>query len=240
MLATRLLVGSVFGLSREQWPSPKEITTDEALQNELRFTKKFLRLGNRSEAQEGAIEKARSILAMLPLSIWGAARSTGESRDLDTVVKRWEKMYKGEYVHETPDGTVDYSGCEHRVFTCDNVQQFRQYAGNSYNGLEVVTNAISGFVTSHPGSVVIAVSQVSMTSQRDAQAGNGEMESRGGSRLSEEATTVFQTGYDKDKDPHHIIISTPYCRYEPPPTIAQPIEPFSGSFLGLAKPKYSR
>jgi hypothetical protein len=232
MLATRMMIGHVLDTNkRNEWPEVESIMNHQMLENELRISRKFLRFGERTEFQKTHIDNAITYLATTNLSIFGGTKDSGETRSLESTMDRWDKLYKGE--HEEHEG-------RHIIFTADNVQQYREYAGNSYSGLELITNRFSEFVVSHPGAVVFAVSQVSLGSQRRANDTGEEMDARGGARLAEESTTVFQPFYDKDKDPYHMIIQTPYSRYEPPPTIIVDVEPNSGTFLRPGKPYYSR
>lgn len=233
IIATRIMIARVYGNNRENWPAVDKIVGNEifAQQSPLNITRKFLRFGFRGHFQHQAIEQAKILMADIPLSIFGSAKAQGEARDITKTIERWSQLYDGAY--------SGLESCHHVIFCTDNVQQYREFAGNSYYGLEVITNHLSTFVTSHPGAVVIAVSQVSLGSQRSAQSGEGEMEVRGGTRLAEESVTVFQTRYDK-LTPTKLTIETPFSRYEPPPTVVQDIEPNSGAFLAPARPLYTK
>lgn len=232
IMATKIMIGMKYGADRATWPSAKEIVEDKELGPQLRLNPDFFMFAQRvTDTQHRAIETAKTTLARLPISIFGAAPLTGATRDMETALKRWDKLYKGEY--------PEAEGVEHRIFVVDNLQQYKEFAGNSYHGLEVITNAFSGFIVDHPGSVGFLVSQVSLTSVRLSQSLETEMEARGGSRLAEECNYVFQTKYDKDNSPLFMTISTPYSRRTPPPTMRQELEPYSGAFLRLATPVYS-
>lgn len=232
IVATRLLISDAVGSAdRSRWPSASSLENHPRMaeQAPLRITRKFLRFGMRTYDQNRAIKEAMKYVAGLPITIFGSSQKEGEARDIKKGMERWSDLYHGDH------GRL--SDMPHRIFCVDNVQQYREFAGNSYYGLEIITNDLSNFLTSHPGSVVIAVSQVSLGSVRLNQqsSGESEMEVRGGSRLAEESVTVFQTRYDK-KNPSQLIIETPFSRYEPPPTMIQEIEPYSGTFLSPAKP----
>ena len=231
IMTTKILISKVYGNERGKWPSVDEIIANPFFKDApLNITRRFLRFGYRTDKQMGAIEEAKKILSVLPISIFGSAKNQGEARSIEAAMDRWDKLYNGTYPKEEEK--------EHVIFITDNVQQYREFAGNSYQGLETITNHIATFVTSHPGSVVIAISQVSMGSQRMSITDGMEMEVRGGTRLAEEAVTVFQTRYDKNA-PLHLIIETPFSRYEPPATMVQDIEPNSGAFLAPAIPLYA-
>lgn len=232
IMGTKIIVGSKWGTDRAKWPSAKEIVEDKEIGPQLRLNPDFFMFSKRiTELQHKAIEGAKLTLARLPISIFGASPLTGGTRNMEDAIKRWDALYKGEY--------PEAEGVEHRIFVVDNLQQYKEFAGNSYHGLEVITNAFSTFIVNHPGSVGFLVSQVSLTSVRLSQSLETEMEARGGSRLAEECNYVFQTQYDKDKAPLHMIISTPYSRRTPPPTMKQELEPYSGAFLRLATPVFS-
>ena len=229
---TRLMVAETFGThNRTEWPNATEII--DKLGQELRLSQKFLRFGKRTETQQKYIELGEKLVSPLPITIFGPSLRQGEARDLNKSMKRWDLLYKGEY----PDAL----GHEHRIFCTDHVQQYSGFAGSDYNSLEVVTSTLSDFMVTHPGSVVIALSQVSLGSKRAYDSGaSGEMVAKGGNKLAAEAVTVFQTKYEKDTHPNYIIIETPNSRNESPPTVKQEIDRFSGSFLGVCKPYFTR
>jgi hypothetical protein len=227
ILATKIMIMQYFGKDRKEWPSSREIVTHPELGPQLRLNPEFFLYSTRTQLQHNAIEAAKKATSTLPISIFGPAKEQGQTRDLDASLKRWELLAKGEYPGS--------EGKRHVIFCVDNIQQYRQFAGNSYYGLEIITNEFSSFIVTNPGTVGFAVSQPSMTSQR----GDGELEARGGSRLAEECNYVFSTEYDKDKHPLFMIIKTLFSRPTPPPTIRQEIEPFSGAFLRLATPVYA-
>jgi len=231
--ATRMMVGDHLGSrDRNTWPIVADIRAD--LENEMRLSPKFLRFGKRTELQQKYIDAGEYAVATLPITLWGPSLKQGQARELEKAMKRWDLLYKGEH--------PDAEGCEHRIFACDHVQQYSGFAGSGdYHSLEVVTSTHSDFLVTHPGAVVVDLSQVSLGSKRAYDSGaSGEMVAKGGNKLAAEAVTVFQTKYDKDKHMHYMIVETPNSRNESPPTVKQEIDRFSGSFLKPAVPFYQR
>jgi hypothetical protein len=234
MITTRLMVSKVYGGDRSKWPQAQDILAQKDLKTEeghslLRITRKFLRAGKRNSFQQECINEAKKLAPqLLPLSIFGPGRAEGSSRDLNAVLAAWELLYEGKF--------PGMEGCLHRIFALDHIQQLKGFT-SSFQLLQEAVPRLSDFVVSHPGAAGIILSQVSLTSRRSAESGNGEMDAAGGTKLAEESNTVMQTAYDEEKDPLHLYISTPYSRYEPPPTMRQDVEPFSGVALGFATRK---
>lgn len=231
MMAVRLLITEEYGDDRTKWPDADEVCAQKAFKvdnkNLLHITRKFLRAGERHPRQQKVIDQALRIGRNLPLSIFGPGKHEGQSRNLDRVLSAWELLYEGKF--------PGLEGKEHRIFALDHIQQISGFA-NSYQLLMECVPRISDFIVGHPGACGIVLSQVSLTSQRAAENGDSQMDAAGGKKLAEESNTVFQTEYDPDKDPFHLLLSTPYSRYEPPPKMRVPMEPFSGVYLGMAKP----
>lgn len=236
MDATKKMVHKVFGTGdRSKWPDTREILGQKDLKDEhgntqLRLTKKYMRMGLKTPFQQAAIEASLKSMEAYPLSIFGPAKGEGQSRDLNALLRGWEALYEGKHPLAM--------GKKHRLFSLDHINQLSGYSGDDYRLLQDAVPKISDFVVTHPGSTAIVLSQVSLTSRREADNNNEkEMVARGGMKLAEESTIVLQTGYDRDDDPYHIVLSTVDARYEPAPVMLCPIEPNSGVFLRPATPK---
>lgn len=220
ILATKIMLMHVFGKDRTQWPSAEEIMDDPDIGKQLRLSADFFLYSTRTKFQKDAIDAAKILAQKMRISIFGPAKEEGQTRFLKQSLERWERLYEGTY--------PSLEGCQHRIFCVDNIQQIDKYAGDSYYGLEIITNQISSFLVTHPGTEGFAVCQETSTT--------GEI--RGGSRMGEECNYVFDTSYDRDKSPLTMIVKNPYSRMTPAPTVIQELEPYSGAFLRLAQPAY--
>lgn len=227
IVATRIMIAEIFGTKRTEWPSYHDIKAHPSLGTQLELSKEFLWYARRSEKQQSAIERARLILSDTPITIFGSSPTEGGARNLGASVARWDKLYKGEHPKA--------EGCLHRLFVADHIQQFSGWESD-YTKLEAVVNAHSEFVGTHPGTVVIDVSQLSTTSVRLEQQGFGHAKAKGGAKLGAEVNVLFRTEYDKDGAPHKMVISVAETRRRPPPPVVQELEPNSGAFLRPAYP----
>ncbi len=239
--ATRYMISSVFNpnaseldaLWNRDWPGAydhktkkergtvNDILNHEMLRDNLRVSHNFLKWHDRNPFQQENIEKAEAVLSEMPLHVYGSHRHKGNTRSIDSTVKRWEQL-------------VD-RGC--KVFVVDHLQQYTGYGGHDYTRMENVVDILSNFVSYHQ-AVLIAISQVSVTSARLARQGDGVMEAKGGNKLASEAAIVMQPHYDPEKHPSILTVSTPRARWSTAPKIKQDIERFSGSFLGWCSPTY--
>jgi hypothetical protein len=227
MVATRLLIASVFGKDRKEWPSWRQIASHDFLKQQLGISKEFLWFSSRTPEQFAAIEQAKEILAGMPITIFGTPRDHGNARDLNFSRARWEKLYKGEY--------PDAAGDEHRFFIWDHVQQYRGFPGDDYRKLEVSNEHHSDFLASHAGAVGVEISQTSVSSVRLAAQGIGRAQAKGGGKMDAEMNVLFQTQYSR-AIPHRVVISVPETRRRPPPDVIQELDPDSGAFLRPAYP----
>lgn len=231
MIATRLIVAEKYGNDRTKWPHANEIVQQSDLKPHLTLSRKFLRFGRRTPVQVEALERAKRILKELPITLFGPAISMGKARDLEASMIRWVQLYDGTYPN-----AIDY---KHRIFALDHVQQYGGGNGD-YSNLERATTAISDFAASSVGSIVVALSQVSLSSIRDAEAGTGKMRAKGGEKLAAESNLVLEVRYDRERNPTEMTISASEGRDETPPIMVQPIQPSSGVALGPAVPAVRR
>lgn len=234
MEATKMMIGKVYGTTnRAKWPEVRTILAQKDLMDEdkvtqLRLTKKYMRYGKKTTFQHQAIQAALEKMKTYNLSIFGPVKGEGQSRDLDKLIRGWEMLYEGKY--------PGLEGKKHRLFSLDHINQLSGFNGESYRLLQTAVPRISDFVVSHPGSTAFVLSQVSLTSRRNAGE-DDEMTAAGGMKLAEESTTVFQTAYDRDKNPFTMDIQTVDARYEPAPIMVAELEPNSGVFLRPATPR---
>lgn len=227
MAATRKLISDVFGTKRKEWPKYDEMMQHPELAPRLRLSKEFLLYSKRTKEQFEAIEWAKNILSALPILIFGASPHQGDASKLGGAVQRWHDLYLGQHPKA--------KGKEVRVFARDHLQQIAGYRSD-YDRLEAVVSTDANFVSTHPKSVVFAVSQVSMTSVRFERQGLGEVGAKGGPKLGAECNVLFRTKYDKNDSPHQMRIEVQETRRRPPPPVIQELEPNSGAFLRPAFP----
>lgn len=222
MSGTRHLIAGVYGPNPSLWPDIKQIKANPTLEKELILSKEFMWYGTRTTLQKEAIEKAKATLSRFPISVFGASIDQGNARDLDATLERWHLLYNGQY-----QGNPN----KHRIFVADNLQLYSGFGSRKFDQLETVVAALAGFIVTHPGSVLLAISQVSLGSVRV-----GEFTAKGGTALAAEATVMVETAYDRDVNPYELTIRVPTTRKKAPPTLIQQLEPESGAFIGEARP----
>lgn len=227
MIATRLIIAQKYGNDRSKWPHANEIIQQSDLKPHLTLSRKFLRFGKRTPLQMEMLEKSKRILKELPITLFGPAATQGKARDLETSMGRWVHLYDGTYPKAL--------GHKHRIFAVDHIQQYGG-GGGDYSNLERATTAVSDFAAGAIGSVVLALSQVSLSSVRDSEAGTGKMRAKGGEKLAAESNLVLEVKYDRERNPTEMTISASEGRDETPPIMVQPIQPSSGVALGFAVP----
>lgn len=148
---------------------------------EIGFSPEFLMYNQKTEEQMRALGAAIRQMKYWNLHIYGASLLEGMTRDLDRSIKRWKEL----------------ADQDAKIFVTDHIQQYSiRKAFNAYEKLERIIPALSGFGVEHK-AVVIALSQVSLSSYKEARDGIGEMTATGGNKLAQEANTVFETTYDE-------------------------------------------
>jgi hypothetical protein len=227
MAATRKLIADVFGVKRKNWPTYDDMMQHPELAPELEISKDFLVYSRRTPKQHEAIQWAMEILSGLPIMIFGTSMEQGDARNLERAVQRWHDLYLGKHPQAV--------GREVRIFARDHLQQIEGY-DNDYFKQEAVVNVDSNFVAKHPPSIVIDVSQVSLTSVRLEKQGLGMHVAKGGKKLLAEANFLLQTSYDEQVTPSKVRISIVRTRRRSSPPVIQEIEPNSGAFLRPAFP----
>jgi hypothetical protein len=230
MGASRLLIANQYGSDRNTWPDIREIRQNPYLKNQLKINKDFLwyEQKNWTVEQRQVIEKSKGILSRFPVTIFGPADSEGNSRNLEETIKRWELLYEGKY--------PGAEGCSHRVFCCDNLQLYYGFGSAKFDQLEVAVAAHANFLVTHPGSVVIDISQLGKTSWVNSKLAGTEAYAKGGGALAAEVTVLMETEYDDKNSPDIMRIKVPRTRKKPPPEIIQEMDRESGAFLRPAYP----
>lgn len=188
---------------------------------ELTLSPEFLRFNRRSDAQLEAITYAMDTIKSWPLRIYGANPKEGNTRDLSSVngnnEARWTQL-------------IDTYGA--KVFVVDHVQQysFRDEPTDYEKQLRAVS-ALSDAVAKY-GVIVIMLSQVSLTSQRDAAAGVGKYYAAGGRKAAAEATSIFSVNYESGSG--KMCITLEDSRKSASFSVWQTLEDTSGAFYGEA------
>ncbi len=190
----------------------------------LGITPKFLRYNTRKAEQVKAIEFAINEMSSWPMYIFGAAEKEGDTRNLQTSVtgknglmSRWEYLIN-EY--------------NMKVVVTDHLQQYSFDTDLSDYEKQVRTVAAVSDVVSRCKVVALEISQISLTSQRDAAAGVGKEYAAGGRKAAAEANSILQTYYEDGAGVVQIDLKD--SRDYKPFSMEQPIEPRSGCFFGEA------
>jgi len=209
---------------------------------ELRINAKFLRFGDRSKLQSSVIAQAKASFKNWPVLIFGAKYDQGDTRSLYGSVGLLDKLAPADYWHVKMSGAAErkMSRWEYlkrtnmaSIFVSDHAQQYDVPGISSeYDHIKAVTSAFGNFVA-REGGVVFAISQTSLTSQREEATG-GRQTAAGGKRLNQEANTVFSFHYDPDK-PGSMVMSSEVAREGGSFHAIIPIDPWSGAFYGEPK-----
>ena len=187
---------------------------------------KFLRYMTRTEEQKEAIEWAKAEMDKWPLLIHGASLKQGNTRSLQGATKgskdkqaRWLRL-------------VEVFGMQ--ILVVDHVQQYAfSDEPTDYEKQIRAVSALADFSTQH-GNVVMALSQVSLTSVREIKnnGGQGKLVAAGGAKAAQEANTVFSTSYKPDSGVMKIKIEESRDAGSFP--VWQRVEDVSGCFYGEA------
>ena len=221
--ATRLLISEVFGPDRREWPGYKEIMMHPDLSRQLHISKEFLWYRKRTEEQQRAIDAAKIYLSGLPIVIFGPSANQGNARSLGDSITRWQLLRDGKF--------PEAMGCKTQIFCSDHIQQIDGFGDSDYQRMESVIGTYSSFITRNPGTVVIAVSQLGVSSVRLERQGIARGMAKGGNKLEAESNVLFRTKYDSDNSKDKMEISTDATRRSPPPPVDQQLCPWSGAFL---------
>jgi hypothetical protein len=188
---------------------------------ELVLNPDYLYYNRRTVAQQVAIEHAMDIMSAWPLHIYGANPRQGDTRNLKLSVKdknsRWAHL-------------IEEQGA--KIFIVDHAQQ--------YSFLDEVTDyekqlravaALSDMVAQH-SIVCLLLSQVSLTSLREARNNTGQLNATGGTKAQEEANVIFSVNYMDGSGQMKITIEE--SRKSATFAIWQSLDDSSGAFFGEA------
>jgi hypothetical protein len=181
----------------------------------------FLRYNTRTTLQETAITYAKDTLASWPLYIYGANPIQGNTRSLKNAVgtegSRW-------------DWLIQEQGA--KIFIVDHVQQYAFEGFVSDYEKQIRAVSALGSLVAQWQIVVLLLSQVSLTSLREARSGDGNLNAAGGKKAQEEANVVISTSYAAGTGKMKIAIEE--SRKSSTFAVWQPLEDVSGSFYGEA------
>lgn len=190
---------------------------------QLDLSPEFLRYNKRSEAQQEAIDWAVDVMRTWPLMIHGASPKQGDTRDLSTSVigtknrvSRWERLIQEEGV---------------KVVVTDHVQQYGFEDNPTDDEKQIRAVAAISDVVARYGIACFLISQVSLTSAREAAMG-GKLVAAGGAKGAQEANVVFSVRY-KGESKMHIAIEE--SRRAASFGVWHPLEDVSGAFYGAAE-----
>lgn len=198
----------------------------EDIGQELRLSVGYATAALRTSLQQKAIEYAVEEVNKWPLLIYGAAASEGATRAIK--INGNVVDFRNELPYERWKFAIEQLGA--RLIVIDHIQGYAGPGGLAYQMLDEIVDRVATIVAEEK-VVVVAVSQISLGSMREPALG---YYARGGKRLAEEANIVFGTRYTGRED--RMIIDTAASRGEPPPTIMQPMDMYSGKFIGRAFP----
>lgn len=238
----------------EQGHTPNTCGVCEGFCRELKLSPDYLRFHNRTKAQAEAIEQADAKMSEWPIFIFGAHEEEGNTRDLDEALlgsikassKAWHVQY-GQHYDLAPIKELrelsrweflrQYTGA--KIFAVDHIQQYdfdRDYS--DYEKQQRVISKTSAFVA-QKHTVMFAISQVSLTSVRDARQGSGRAYEAGGTKASAEANVIMSPQYSfDDRGVMYIVLEE--SRRAPSFTVECGIEAVSGAFYGDQRIEYKR
>ncbi len=181
---------------------------------QLGISPEFLRYHSRTPEQQEAIDYAIETLRDIPMLIYGANPVEGNTRDLAISAKRWEYLIK-------------HAGA--KLFVIDHLQQYQfKDDPSDYEKQLRAISVISDIVAQYSVAVFL-LSQISMTSQREAQMGTGKYYAAGGRRAAAEASTVFSVDYESGSG--KVCITIEASRKASSLSVWVDIDDVSGAFL---------
>lgn len=215
-LATRYLLGRGHRY-KEHCPVCNSSTCQQ-----LGLTPEFLRFRPRSPQQKEAIEYALDTMRSWPIVIYGANPKEGNTRSLASAVQGVNKM-KARWKR-----LIDEAGI--KIFVVDHIQQYMFEKELSDYEKQLRTVAAMSDLVAQESIVAFMLSQVSLTSRRDAAVGIGDLTASGGAKAAAEASTIFTVSYTSGSSKMAIHLQN--SRRTGSFTVWQPLEDESGAFFG--------
>ena len=190
---------------------------------EMGINPEFLRYNTRTELQSEMINEAMSIISRFPLHIYGASSEEGSTRSLAKSVlgtkdlsSRWSHL-------------IDEYGA--KVFVTDHLQQysFENEIVSDYEKQIRTISAVSDTVAARQIACLL-LSQISLTSQREAASGTGKYTATGGRKAAAESTSIISVNYESGAS--EMCITLEDSRKSAPFSMYTNLEPSSGRFYG--------
>jgi hypothetical protein len=215
---------------------------------QLVLSPEYLRYNNRTPEQAEAISEAMKEMSTWPLYVFGASPYQGGTRSLSPSVRApdgsardsWHYLWAKEH-GLPPEVTNKVSRMSRwewlfeekgaKLFITDHVQQY-SFTGepNDYEKQLRAVGAVGDFVSMYKIAVMM-LSQVSLTSIREASKG-GKMRGLGGGKLSQEANVIFGSHYQSGDGYQKIEIID--SRKSPTFGVTQSLDESSGAYFGEA------
>lgn len=192
----------------------------------LGLTPDYLRYNTRTGVQASTLEEAMEIMSAWPLLLYSASKQAGNTRDLTTTMLPSDKgLSRWEYL-------IEEFGA--KVLISDHLQQYIIPTGAKLSDYEkqILVVEESSRIVAQYKTVLFMLSQVSLTSQREAAAGTGKYTAMGGQKAEAEATSVFSVDYAPGSG--RMTITLEESRKYQSFSVYQTLEDASGAFYGDA------
>lgn len=183
----------------------------QAVCREFGITPEVLRLAKMTDTQKDVVGKAEEIISEWSLLIFGANPSEGDTRNYHNSVVRAERLVE--------EGI--------RLHVVDHMQQY-DIGTSQYEKQEMVVKGFGSLVAKY-GIAVFMLSQISLTSWREAKAGTGKVTAMGGNAGAQESMSILETKYTPGDD--EMFINIIDSRKTAPISVKQPLEKRSGMFV---------
>ncbi len=197
---------------------------------EMGISPDFLRYNTRTPQQKVAIEYALATIREWPIFIYGANLKQGDTRNLKKAMQldtksRWQVL-------------IEEIGA--KIFVTDHVQQYQLHGVVAPSDYEKQIQAVAavGDVVSQWNIVCLMLSQISLTSIREARNQAGKLTASGGSKAHQEANVIFSVAYKSGEGILKMAIEE--ARNASSFAVWQTIEDVSGSFYGAATSDFGK
>lgn len=156
----------------------------ETVCKELGLSTEYLRYRSRTKTQAEAVKWAINEMNKWRLMVYGASLVQGNTRDLDASLR--SKLNRWAWLKEV-HGAV--------LFFSDHLQQYSFSGDPSDYEKQIRSTAAIGDFVSQYNAATILLSQVSLTSQKESNAGNGKLNAAGGTKAQQEANVSMSVDY---------------------------------------------
>ena len=190
---------------------------------EMGINPEFLRYNSRTATQTEVIKEAMNVVSRFPLHIYGAANDEGNTRSLaKSVIGTKDLSSRWSYL-------IDEYGA--KVFVTDHLQKysFENEIVSDYEKQIRTISAVSDTVAAKQ-IVCLLLSQISLTSQREAASGTGKYTATGGRKAAAESTSILSVNYESGAS--EMCITLEDSRKSAPFSMYTALEPSSGRLFG--------